>query len=162
MKNKQFSAKEKVLVWLTTNKLATLFIRKVASRLDPVLFKLSNGRLTSFGPPQIPMLTLTAIGKKSGQPRSVQVACVPDGEDFLIVASAMGQEKHPAWKGNIEANPNVKVQLTGQRYNAVAKKLTEDEKKAVWHTIKESIPQIRVYESRTDRDICVFRLCKLK
>jgi len=31
----------------------------VASRLDPLLFRASGGRLTVFGPPAMPMLTLT-------------------------------------------------------------------------------------------------------
>ncbi len=56
------------IVWLSTNPVATWLIKNVASRLDPLLFKATNGRLTSFGPPAMPMLTITAIGRRSGQP----------------------------------------------------------------------------------------------
>ena len=39
------------LVKLTTNPVTTWWIRNVASRVDPWLFKRTNGRLTMFGPP---------------------------------------------------------------------------------------------------------------
>lgn len=153
--------KQRLLVWLTTNKATTLFIRKIASRLDPLLFRLTNGRWTTFGPPQMPMLTMTAIGKKSGEPRSVQVASVIHDGHYHVVASAMGQEKHPAWKANIESNPKVTVQVTGERFEAIAEKLTDADKAAIWDKIKQAIPQIHVYETRTDRNICVFRLVRI-
>ena len=50
------------IVWLSTNPVATFLIRNIASPLDPILFKASNGRFTSMGPPAMPMLTLTAAG----------------------------------------------------------------------------------------------------
>ena len=154
--------KESTLVWLTTNKATTWFIKNVASKLDPVIFKISNGRFTSFGPAAMPMVTLTTIGRRSGEPRSVQLACVPHNDDFLIVASAMGQEKHPAWRYNIEANPNVTVQVRGERYEANAQRLSDEEKQQLWDKILQAIPQINVYETRTDRNIRVFRLVRKK
>ena len=39
------------IVKLTTNPFATWYIRKVASKLDPILFKATNGRFSSMGPP---------------------------------------------------------------------------------------------------------------
>lgn len=153
--------REKLLVTLTTNPAATWFIKHVASRLDPIIFKMTNGRWTTFGPPQMPMLTMTAIGKKSGEPRSVQVASVINEGHYHVIASAMGQEKHPAWKANVEANPKVTVQVTGERFEAMAEKLTDEEKSAIWDKVKQAIPQMRVYETRTDRNICVFRLRKI-
>lgn len=151
---------ERLLVALTTNRFATWYIKHIASRLDPIVFKATNGRFTSMGPSSsvIPMLTFTAIGRQSGQPRSVQVACVPHEGDYLITASAMGQAKHPAWKSNIDANSQVTVQITGERFDAVAEKLTDDEKALVWNKIRKTIPQMNVYVTRTDRNICVYRL----
>ena len=154
--------KEKLLVFLTTNRIATWYIRNIASKLDPIISKLTNGRFTSMGPAveDMPMLTLTAIGRKSGQPRDVQLACVPHEGDYLITASAMGQEKHPAWRYNIEANPEVDVQVKGEAFQAVATMLTNEEKDAVWDKIRSTIPQMNVYVTRTDRNIRVFRLTR--
>ena len=152
---------EDVIVRLSTNRLATWLIKHVASRLDPVIFKATGGRLTCFGPPAMPMLTLTTIGRRSGRPRSVQLVCLEHQGDFLVVASAMGQEKHPAWRYNIEANPEVQVQMRGERFSARARVLTDSEKDKVWDDVRKEIPQLNVYEKRTDRNIRVFRLSRV-
>jgi deazaflavin-dependent oxidoreductase (nitroreductase family) len=104
------------------------------------------------------MLTLTARGRRSGKLRSVHLACVEHDGHPLVVASAMGQMRHPAWRYNLEANPEVEVQVPGERFRARAERLGDAEKAAVWPRICAAIPQLAVYEKRTDRDICVFRL----
>ncbi len=150
------------IVWLSTNPVATWLIKHVASRLDPLIFKATNGRFTSMGPPAMPMLTMTAIGRRSGQPRSVHLACVEHDGDPLVVASAMGQEKHPAWRYNVEANPQVQIQMRGERFAARVEVLTDPEKEAVWTDVRRAIPQMNVYEKRTDRNIRVFRLRRVR
>ena len=145
-------------IWLTTNRVTTWFIRNIASRLDPLVFKATNGRLFLMGPAAVPMLTLTAIGRRSGRPRAVHLGCIEHEGDSLVVASAMGQSRHPAWCYNIQANPRVQVQGRGERYAAVASVLTDAERALVWPAIKQAIPQMNVYETRTDRNIRVFRL----
>jgi len=153
--------KESLLVRITTGKLFTWILARLASRVDPVLFKATNGRLTMFGPAAFPMVTITMIGRKSGRERSVHLAAVEDGGDQLIVASSMGRENHPGWRYNLESNPLVDVQSEGETYKARAEVLSDEEKHLVWEKIRESIPQMRVYETRTDRNIRVFRLCRI-
>ena len=154
------SMSERFVVWLTTASLVTWLIRHVASHLDPLIFKATGGRLTSMGPPSMPMLTMTAIGRRSGRPRSVHLACLEREGHYLVVASAMGQQKHPAWRYNIEANPRVEVQVRGDSFDANAQVLTDAEKHEVWADVQQAIPQMRVYEARTDRNIRVFRLSR--
>ena len=146
------------IVWISATRFGTWLVKHYASPPDPFIFKASNGRFTSTGPPSMPMLTLTTKGRKSGKPRSVQLVCIEHRGDYLIVASAMGQERHPAWRYNIEANPNVEVQMRGDRFAAHAELLTDAEKERVWGDVLESIPQMKVYEGRTDRNIRVVRL----
>lgn len=149
---------EGLVVRLSTHPVATWWIRNVASRLDPWIFRASRGRLTCFGPPSMPMLALTTTGRRTGRKRAVQLAYVPHAGDALVVASAMGQSRHPAWRYNLEAHPEVEVQVRGERFAARAELLSDGEKRAVWDEIRAAIPQIAVYERRTDRDIRVFRL----
>jgi deazaflavin-dependent oxidoreductase (nitroreductase family) len=153
--------RDRWLVRLTTNRVATWLIRHVASPLDPLIFRASGGRLTSIGPPAMPMLTVTARGRHSGRPRSVQLAYLERDDGYLVVASAMGQQRHPAWRYNLEANPEVEVQLRGERVAARAELLSDEEKEEVWPRIREAIPQMNVYETRTDRNIRVFRLRRI-
>jgi len=153
---------EDLVVRLSTHPVATWLVKNVASRLDPILFRATGGRLTSFGPPAMPMLTLTMTGRRSGKRRSVHLACVPDDGGYLVVASAMGQQKHPAWRYNLEADPAVEVQIRGDRFAGRADVLSEAEKRAVWPSLRRAIPQLAVYEKRTDRDIRVFRIRRIQ
>ena len=150
------------VIRLSTSSAATWVIRHVASRLDPLIFKASNGRFTSMGPPAMPMLTMTATGRRSGQPRSVQLVCLEHGGDPLVVASAMGQQRHPAWRYNIEADPRVQIQMRGERFEARAQLLTDSERENVWAEVRRAIPQLDIYQRRTDRTICVFRLRRVR
>jgi deazaflavin-dependent oxidoreductase (nitroreductase family) len=153
--------RDRLVLWLSTTSVATWLVRHIASRLDPMIFKASSGRFTSMGPPAMPMLTITAIGRRSGRPRSVHLACVPHGGDYLVVASAMGQQKHPAWRYNLEANPQLQVQVSGDRFAARAEILSDVEKEDVWAELRAAIPQLDVYAERTDRNIRVFRLRRI-
>jgi deazaflavin-dependent oxidoreductase (nitroreductase family) len=151
---------ERFVVRLTTHPVVTWLIRNVASKVDPMIFKATNGRFTSMGPPSMPMLTLTATGRRSGQPRSVHLACLEREGDYLIVASAMGQSRHPGWRYNLDANPRVEVQARGERFAARARVLSDSEKQEVWGEVRQAIPQMNVYERRTDRNIRVYRLSR--
>ena len=144
--------------WFSATPMGSLIVKYFAARVDPVLFRATGGRLTSTGVPTLPMLAVTVKGRKSGRPRSVQLAYHQVGDDFLVVASAMGQERHPDWRYNLEANPDVEVQMRGERFRARAEILTDAEKAQHWAAIKETIPQMSTYENRTDRNIRVFRI----
>lgn len=135
-------------------------VKHVAAKVDPTIFRATGGRFTITGKPTLPMLALTTTGRRSGQPRTVQLAYHREGDDLYVVASAMGQEHHPAWRHNLEAEPRAEVLLRGDQYPVTATLLTAEEKAAVWPAIKRTIPQMDTYEARTDRAIGVFRLSR--
>lgn len=144
--------------WLSATAFGSWLVKHVSSHVDPLIFRATNGRFTSTLLPTLPMVAVTMTGRRSGKPRTAQLAFHRDGDDLLVVASAMGQERHPAWRYNLEANPNVDLQVRGERYAAVAEVLSAEEKARHWPAIREVIPQMTTYEQRTDRDIRVFRL----
>jgi len=147
-------------VWLVTNPVSTWLIRHIASPLDPIVFKATNGRFFTMGRASQGMATITMTGRRTGKPRSVHLAAIPYEGDHLLVASAMGQQRHPGWRYNLEADPNVEVQMKEERFPARAEVLSDEEKAKVWDTIREVIPMVHVYETRTDRNIRVFRLVR--
>ena len=98
----------------------------------------SGGRFTITGKPTLPMLALTTTGRRSGQPRTVQLAYHRVDDDLYVVASAMGQEHHPAWRHNLEADPHAHVLLRGDEYDVTATLLSDEEKAAVWPAIKRT------------------------
>jgi deazaflavin-dependent oxidoreductase (nitroreductase family) len=135
------------------------FIGKtLAARIDPALYKLSGGRVTSVGPQVIPQLVLTTTGRKSGKERSVQLGFTADRDDYIVVASNWGGEKHPAWSYNLDAHPKAQVQVGKDTKRVLARRLSSDEKKAIWPKLVANVPQYATYVSRTDRDIKVYRL----
>lgn len=148
------------LVRLVTHPVTTWFVRTVCSPLDPLIFRATNGRFFTMGAPDDGMITLTMTGRKTGRLRSVHLACVPDGDDLLVIASAMGQEKHPGWRYNLEANPEVEVQAVGERYKARAEVLSDEAQMSAMPAIRAAIPMVYVYEKRTDRKIRVFRIVR--
>lgn len=144
----------------SATKAGSWVVKHVAAKVDPVIFKATGGRMTSTGKPTLPMLALTTTGRKSGEPRTVQLAYHRVGDDLYVVASAMGQEHHPAWRLNLEADPRAHVLLMGEEHDVTATLLSDDEKAAVWPAIKRTIPQMDTYEVRTTRNIGVFRLTR--
>lgn len=132
--------------------------RNTAARVDPFIFKLSGGRLTSIGPKTIPQLVLTTTGRKSGKARSVQLGFLQDGDDYVVVASNFGQEHHPAWSLNLMSNPRATIQVGKEPVAVTAAQLADDEKSAIWSRVAGVIPQMHTYIKRTDRNIRLFRL----
>ena len=133
-------------------------VKHFASRVDPFIYKMTGGRFTVTGPPTIPMLSLTTVGRKSGKERTVQLGYAEDGEDLLIVASNMGDRNHPAWSYNLDANPQAKIRLGPDLKDVVAQRITDSEKAILWPKIADTIPQMHAYEKRTERNIKVYRL----
>ena len=84
-----------------------LYLKKVAPRLDPPLLRLTGGRVSSVYP--APVMLLTTTGAKTGQPRTLPLQYVVDGERILLIASNYGKTSHPAWYRNLVANPKVEV-----------------------------------------------------
>jgi deazaflavin-dependent oxidoreductase (nitroreductase family) len=102
-----------------------------------------------------PTLVLTTIGSSSGKERKHALIYAPCGDDYLIVASRGGSPDHPQWYKNLVKNPNVRVQVLGDRFDAVARTASPDEKARLWPLVTEVWPSYDDYQQRTDRDIPV-------
>ena len=101
-----------------------------------------------------PLLLLTTQGRKSGQ---WYRTCLIFGEDAagrcVIVASKGGADRHPAWYLNLTANPNVRVQVYGDVFDARAITAGPGEAPALWDMMVEQYPTYADYKGRTDREI---------
>ena len=131
----------------------------LAAKVDPTLFRWSGGRVTVTGVPTLPMLVLTTTGRRSGLPRSVQLAHLAESADsWLVVASAMGQDRHPDWLLNLRSDPRARILLPGRELDVDAAELDADERAKLWPALVRTIPQMRTYVRRTTRDLPVVRL----
>jgi len=122
--------------------------------LNVWVYRLTGGRLMGrMG--AAPILLLTTTGRKSGQPRTVPLLYLEDGGSFAIVASYAGAAKHPAWFFNLEANPQVELQVRSRRFSATARQASAEEKAQLWPRLVAIYPAYADYQKRTTRDIPV-------
>ena len=108
-----------------------------------------------------PILILTTTGRKSGEPRTNALIFGQHGDNYLVVASKGGSPKPPSWYVNLQANPEVRVQVKGDRFSARARTADTDEKPELWKIMTGVWPDYDVYQQRTEREIPVVILTRL-
>jgi deazaflavin-dependent oxidoreductase (nitroreductase family) len=104
---------------------------------------------------RMPVLELTTIGRKSGQPRSCMLtAPLVEGDTIVVVASRGGDDINPAWFHNLTANPDVQVALKGAAAKPMhARVATADERARMWPIITKSHKNYAGYQKKTEREI---------
>jgi deazaflavin-dependent oxidoreductase (nitroreductase family) len=107
------------------------------------------------------ILILTTTGRKSGEQRSTPLIFGRSGDEYLVVGSVGGRAKPPAWYLNLQAHPEVTVQVKGDRFAARARTATAEEKPALWKIMTAAWPAYDVYQTRTDRVIPVIILTRV-
>lgn len=101
------------------------------------------------------VLILTTTGRRSGQRRSTPLIYGRHGDLYLVVASRGGAKEPPDWYLNLQANPEVNVQVKADRFAARARTATLEEKPALWETMTSIWPDYDVYQQRCEREIPV-------
>jgi deazaflavin-dependent oxidoreductase (nitroreductase family) len=105
------------------------------------------------------LLILTTIGRQSGQERQSPLRRFDGDGHWLIVASAGGGARNPAWYYNLKAHPDrVRVEIGDVKTAVTAEQLHGDEYDAAWRLITTQAPQFGAYQTKTDRAIPVIRL----
>jgi len=101
------------------------------------------------------VLILTTTGRRSGEQRSTPLIYGRRGDDYLVVASKGGAPEDPAWYLNLSEQPEVHVQVLGDRFAAHARTATADEKPDLWEEMTSRWPAYNEYQHKTARDIPV-------
>jgi deazaflavin-dependent oxidoreductase (nitroreductase family) len=117
-------------------------------------FRANGGKVRGGGS----LILLTAKGAKSGQPRVYPLMRVPDGNDYIVVASKGGAPENPLWYNNLLAHPDVTVEVGSEKFAATARLLTGDERKRAFSKAVAVFPPYGEYQKKTAREIPVFLL----
>ena len=114
-----------------------------------------SGKMMGFN-----ALILTTVGARTGAARSNPVGWFP-GKDGarLIVASAAGATRNPAWYHNIAAHPDqVRIEVDGRTIPVTAEQLHGPERDEAWQQIVAAAPRFAGYQQKTDRQLPVIQL----
>ena len=125
------------------------FCARVLHHLDGPVLRRSGGRHSvSSTLTGLPIVQLTTVGARSGEPRTLPVVGVPDGDRLVVVASNYGQQHNPAWYYNLKANPRCRAALHGQDHEMVAYEAEGEERRRLWELDVSVYPPRNHYAQR--------------
>jgi deazaflavin-dependent oxidoreductase (nitroreductase family) len=136
-------------------------------RWHPRIYRWSGGRLLGrlAG---LPVLLLETVGRRSGARRETALTYLPwrepGGEEgeaptgrdaFVVVASVLGEPRHPAWYLNLVADPRAAVTIGRKRIAVTARDAEGEERERIWAELLEHSPDYADVAKRTTRHIPV-------
>lgn len=150
MRYQQANALQRLLRGAASTPATARFFALVMHRLDRPVMQLTRGRssLTSWLT-GLPIVELTATGAKSGQPRTLPIIGVPDGDRLVLLASNYGNPRHPAWYHNLRANPACTVRWRGEELVMHAYEAEGEERERLWELDSTVYPARAAYAQWT-------------
>ncbi|WP_370961825.1 nitroreductase/quinone reductase family protein [Amycolatopsis sp. cg9] len=128
-------------------------VLKTMNAVHRGLIKLTGGRVGWQA--GMPVLELTTVGRKSGQPRTVLLTSPhQEGDALVVVASRGGDDTHPAWFLNLRDRPDVEVSLKGAPKRPMRARVANAEERAkLWPKIAGQFKNYAQYQTKTEREI---------
>jgi deazaflavin-dependent oxidoreductase (nitroreductase family) len=104
------------------------------------------------------LLILHSTGVKSGKEYLSPLMCLPEGDGYMIIASAGGQPEHPAWYHHLKAKPQTVIEVGPETLTVAARETTGEEHDALYARMVESYPFFAEYQQKAERMIPLFVL----
>jgi deazaflavin-dependent oxidoreductase (nitroreductase family) len=125
---------------------------QVLSAVHRGAYQATRGRLGSriAG---MPVLLLATTGRRTGRRRTVPLTYIENEGDLVLVASYGGSPTHPAWFLNLDANPDVEVQIGPDRREMQARRATPEERDRLWPRVVATYDGYGRYQAKTSREI---------
>ncbi len=135
------------------------FFFKVFTALHVFIYRLTNGSIMSRmngGD----VLLLNTVGRKSGKKRTNPLVYLQDGEDYLIVASAGGSDKHPGWYWNaVKGDGAVTIQVKDKVMPVHTSEVEGDAYEQLYQRFVDEVGAFFAdYQAKTERMLPVVRL----
>jgi deazaflavin-dependent oxidoreductase (nitroreductase family) len=105
-----------------------------------------------------PLLILTSTGAKSGKERRAILTYTRDGDAYVVAGTAGGSPTTPAWVHNVEAAPEVTIEVANQVLHASGSLAEGDDRRRLWDAHVEALPHFAEYPEKAHRDIPMIRL----
>jgi deazaflavin-dependent oxidoreductase (nitroreductase family) len=120
----------------------------------------ANGGKMDMG--AVSLVLLTTTGARTGRALAKPLAAFEDGGRLYVIASYAGGPRHPAWYHNLVANPVVMVEHNGEKYEAVAKVVPDEERDPLFAKLVEQVGQFGEYQEKTERKIPMIELERMQ
>ena len=119
------------------------------------VFRATRGRV--FGKALgMPVVELATTGRKSGKRRTTMLTSpLQLGDAYVLIASYGGDDRHPQWFLNLQANPEVELTVGATTTAMRARVASGEERAELWPRITERARNYAGYQKRTSREIPV-------
>ena len=124
-------------------------------------FRANGGKVGGFFSGKS-LLLLHTVGAQTGTSRINPVAYVRDAERFVIIASKGGAPTNPDWFYNLNANPEVTIEVGVETIKVKAVVAQEPEATRLYNKMIEMMPTFEEYKAKTTRQIPVIILTPIK
>lgn len=101
------------------------------------------------------MLLLRTRGRRTGRTRTAALLYVEADEGLAVIGSKGGADTDPAWFLNLKHTPEVEVQVGRERWPALAREASGEERHRLWRQAVRIWPHYERYQARTARTIPV-------
>lgn len=116
------------------------------------IYQATSGRLMGeMG--NMRVLLLTTRGRRSRRRRTIPLTYLERDGRIVLVASAGGSDRHPAWFLNLQADPSAEVQIGGATETMKAEVASPETRARLWPEIMSEFPNYRGYQEKTEREI---------
>lgn len=123
---------------------------RLMNRIHIFLYRTSKGRILGkvLGSP---VLLLTTIGRKTGQPRTVPLVYAFDNQHYAVIAS-----DNPAWYRNLKDKKQVSIEIWGEHWQIVeARDASEQEKDQLWSRFIQQSPAFDNLMAKGDHQLVI-------
>jgi deazaflavin-dependent oxidoreductase (nitroreductase family) len=125
---------------------------RAMSALNNALYRASGGRL--MGKVKgVPVLLLTAPGRKTGAEHTTPVLYIEDNDRFVVTGSAGGAAAEPQWFRNLRNADRAVIEVGRRRIPVSVAVATPDEREVLWQRLLKVAPFFANYQTKTDREI---------
>ena len=83
-----------------------------------------------------------------------------EGPSLAVIASFGGKPRHPDWYWNLRKDPNVGVQVEGERFPAKAREADAEERARVWPRAVAARTGFRLAMRRARASSASFAVCR--
>lgn len=121
------------------------------------VYRLTRGRVGLWRPKPggWGAMRLTTIGRRTGEERSVMVGYFEDGPDLVTMAMNGWSEGEPAWWLNLQAQPDVRVDLPDGPRLVTGRAATGEERDRLWARWREIDDDLDDFAARRSSETAV-------